>query len=460
MLSFRRYSNVVARTKITNLIAAHKPMMGLAQPWYLDPDIYNYEMTKFWPINWLFAGYAYQLSNVGSYFTYQMGSNSVIIIRNRDGIQAFHNVCRHRGSKLLDDVNCNKLLNLIQCTKHDAIYDHDAHEIPSCNKINSITCPYHQWKYSIEGQLIKSRDMDNFDKTVYGLKPVHIKNVAGLLFLNMDPNPIPHFDFTPIQKLFTPQLTLHGLQSHAKVIRRIVYRCEGNWKLLMENFAECFHCPANHPEYNTTNHDISFSYDPNTKIRGVDPNAPNAKDIETYIKEKTELWQRALGDINVTCTVDNSFPGQGHYRLSRNPLREGWLSETMNGRPASMLRMGTLPLDDIGILRLRVVPGFWAHLSPDYAMIAHVRPININITEVITDWLVHHDAKPGIHYDIDNICHVWDMTNKQDFLIVKRNQQGVESTAYEPGPLCVKKEQGVDRFIKWYMTHLNHVVSS
>ena len=206
--------------EIESLVKSREVGYSLEAPFYTSPEIFDLDIQAIFARHWLFSAAESEIPEAGDYVTIDIGPYSVIILRDDDeDIRAFHNVCRHRGSRLLKG---------------------------PCGEIGNIVCPYHQWTYRTDGDLIFAEAQPpTFDRSRFGLKPVHVRNVAGLIFICLDENPPPDFD--EIADFIEPFLTPYDL-GKAKVAHQIDLPEEGNWKLVMENNRECQHCDGAHPE--------------------------------------------------------------------------------------------------------------------------------------------------------------------------------------------------------------------
>ena len=401
-----------------SLIKTYQPGLTLPAWFYTKQQLYDLEIKKFWTNTWQFCGYTSQLSKPGSYFTTEFDNESVIINRNKDNIiNAHYNVCRHRGSRIIPE--------------------------NTCGIVSKLVCPYHRWTYDLNGKLIYANGMtEPLCDSKFSLKNANVREVGGLIFIHYDDNPI--LDIEPMINTFSAPLASFNLE-HIEIAHSITYNVKANWKLLMENFAECLHC-MNHPEYVKSNYDLSFIYQEENGIikRIVDPKIP---DLNKYMDS---------GNF----TADNNFPGQGFYRITKQALKMGWKSETLDGNNACkipLVKQDNLSSLANGTLRLRVMPNFWAHIGPDYAMISKIKPINIETTEVKTDWLVHKNAELDKDYTLDKLIPFWDKTNVQDWKLCEETQKGIKSKVYTPGILSKTKESGVKRFNDWYINHLEKV---
>jgi len=396
---------------LTNLLQKRTPGKSLPREFYLDGDIFAEEMERIFYANWLFAGSSCEIPNPGDYFTLPVGEESLIIIRDKNGeAHAHFNVCRHRGSKIAtEDRGCAK----------------------------ALVCPYHQWVYAPDGKLTNARLMgDTFRPEEYTLRKAHIREVAGLIFVCIAEDAP---DFQPMLEAIEPQLRPHGLD-RAKVVARQTYEVRANWKVLVENNRECYHCRVSHPEFCMSNYDLGLPGD----ARG---------DAEYYslLASEYERWE-ALG----LAPKEVNFPDGSPHRVSRLPLKEGFLTESLDGGLLAPL-MGDLESPDIGSLRIITLPNFWGHANCDHAMTTRLLPISPDLTRVEVTFLVDENAEQGTDYEPETVAHVWKATSEQDWVLCENNQAGIKSVAYEPGPFSTLTETSVEQFVMWYLGQLDGV---
>jgi stachydrine N-demethylase len=388
---------------ISELLARRKPDHALEQAFYNDPEIFRMDMEMIFYRDWLFVAPACDLPKPGSYITHQIGDYGIIIVRGHDGeIRAFHNSCRHRGSVLC---KASKGTN------------------------PKIVCPYHQWTYELDGQLLWARDMgDDFDASQHGLKTVHCRELAGLIYICLA-TVAPDFD--TFAETAAPYLAVHDL-SDAKVAHETTIVENGNWKLVWENNRECYHCGGNHPGLCR-----SFTDDPTvTGIEeGVSP--PHLQAHFDRLEAQGYPSQFRMSE-------------DMQYRLARMPLLPGAKSFTMDLQPASSKWLGRVKDDSAGTLLKYHYPTTWNHFLPDHSIVFRVTPLTPQTTEVTTKWLVHKDSVEGVDYDIKRLTEVWIATNDEDRQVVEDNQKGISSPAYEPGPYSPIHETGVMGFVDWY----------
>jgi Rieske 2Fe-2S family protein len=297
-------------------------------------------------------------------------------------------------------------------------------------------CPYHQWAYKLDGCLANARLMgEGFDAESYRLRSAAVRELAGLVFVCLRPGASTP-DFDSFFEGIDPQLRPHGLE-RAKVAVRHSYRVRANWKTLVENNRECYHCRVSHPEFCMSNYDLGLPGDTRSDA-GFD---------ETLGREYERWRDLGLGPEEI------SFPGGSPFRVSRLPLKEGFLTESLDGGLVAPL-MGDLTDPRTGSLRVITLPNFWAHANCDYAMTTRLLPAGPNLTDVEVCFLLKEDAVEGVDYDPKSVAAVWKATCEQDWELCENNFAGIRSVAYEPGPFSPVTESSVESFVRWYLGQL------
>src|SRR5438105_7978537 len=342
---------------------ARIPSLGaksLPQKYFVSPDIFAKEQPEIFAKRWLLFGHQSQIPNAGDYVAQEVNGESLIVIRDKTGdINGFFNVCRHRGTRLKED---------------------------ACGHASAIQCPYHAWTYGLDGRLVGAPHMDDvpgFDKADYSLNPVNLGIWEGFIFVNLADNP------TPLEKWFAPlsQKFSHWNMSILRPAKRIEYAVRANWKLMFENYSECYHCPGVHPQ-----------------LQKVSP-----------------------------------------YDSAENDLREGpFLGGFMKINPGKSLTMsGNACAAFVGkienlqqVFYYSIFPNMLLSLHPEYVMLHQLWPQSPERTLIVCDWFFHPDAARAGQavYNPDDAIEFWDMTNKQDWHVCELSQQGIASRAYEPGP--------------------------
>jgi glycine betaine catabolism A len=399
---------MLAREATLSRLRRRDPEAALERYFYCGPEAYQIDLEMIWYREWLLVGHDCEVHKAGAYFTVQIGAYPVIVVRDADGIaRAFHNSCRHRGSRI--------------CSAERGT-------------VARLTCPYHQWTYRLDGRLFSARDMgEDFDRSKYGLKPVHCQSVGGYIWLCLAADAP---DFESIRRHIEPYFLPHNLhQTKIAFESTIIERA--NWKLVWENNRECYHCAVNHPELCRT-----FPDDP--IVNGVKGASANQR-----IATKWAHWE------SIGLPSQYQISANGQYRTTRMPLIDGAVSYTMSGKAAVRRPLAdTITEPDIGTLALFHYPTTWNHILGDHAISFRMLPISPTETQLTTKWLVNRDAIEGVDYDLKEMTEVWLATNEADRRICQENQIGVMSPAYDPVRYSPVHEGGVMQFLDWYCTHL------
>eukprot|EP00658_Telonema_sp_P-2_P063724 TRINITY_DN524_c0_g1_i1.p1 TRINITY_DN524_c0_g1~~TRINITY_DN524_c0_g1_i1.p1 ORF type:complete len:476 (-),score=110.91 TRINITY_DN524_c0_g1_i1:559-1986(-) len=387
-----------------DMFDARPELHGLRGEFFHDKQIFDADLELVFHKEWLFAGHTVQIPEPGMWLTLQAGKYPVLVVRGQDlNLRAFHNVCRHRGYKLVDGMH-GKL------------------------EKSNFVCQYHQWSYDMtDGRLKFARDMDeSFDAAAHGLLPVRLEVASSYIWVCVAEVPP---DFSQVKSMIQEYAGPYDLP-HSKVAKQSRIVEQGNWKLVWENNRECYHCAKNHPE-------LGQSFPANWK-QGPDTGDENAQ----------------AAQLGLPTAFKRSRDFQ--FRAMRHKFVKGATSMTRDGRPAisnDKRLVKSIPANaDIGNSPFYHYPSTWNHWQADYAVSFRVLPISATETEVVTTWLVPQDAVQGIDYDLEQLTVVWEETNKQDQMLVERVQQGVQSPAFIPGRYNIEHESGVYEFVEWYAT--------
>ena len=334
----------------------------MPQRYYVGDEVFALEQDRIFARSWLCVGRSAELAEPGAYKLQAIGADNVLILREKSGsLRAFHNVCRHRGTRL-----CEAERGTLRET---------------------IQCPYHAWTYALDGRLIGAPHMQEvagFDKKEYSLFRVALEEWEGFIFINMAPNPEPFENvYAPLLGRFT-RFNLAGL----KVARRIEYTVKSNWKLVLQNYNECLHCPTIHPQ-----------------LSRVLPYTSGANDL-------------------------TAGPFLGGFMEIAPPH----VSATMSGRSCGTL-IGTLPDEDQRrAYYYSLFPAWMLSIHPDYVVYYMVWPQSPGETKIISEWMFHPDTIVRPDFDPSDAVEFWDVTNTQDWHICELSHAGIASRAYVPGP--------------------------
>jgi Rieske 2Fe-2S family protein len=330
--------------------------------YYNDPEILSREIEGVFQSMWICAGRYDEILKPGDYITRQIGSENVVVVRDqKDRINAFYNNCRHRGTRM-------------------------CHETAGSVK-GSIQCPYHAWTYGLDGRLIGAphmNEVEDFDKKEWSLHKVACDVWDGHVFINMAKDPAPLAE----QLGRLPKMFARFGMGNMRRVARVNYDIAANWKLIVENYSECYHCPLIHPDLNRVTH---------------------------YLSGKSE-------DI------------AEHYNGGYQIIGQEYCTLTVEGKQTRPHFKGIRKADQNRVYYYTVYPNFLLSLHPDYMMTHTLWPKSPNEVHVVCEWHVEAETleKPG--FTIQDAVEFWDMTNKQDWHACEISHLGISSKSYSPGP--------------------------
>jgi Rieske 2Fe-2S family protein len=387
------------RQRIVDLLARAKPCHTLPQPFYRDPDLYEFDVSAVFSRSWMLLGFEAELPEPGSYLSLTIGPHPVLLVRGRDEmIRGFHNVCRHRGSQICAEAS---------------------------GRLARIVCPYHKWTYDLDGRLVGAARMPeglNFEE--HGLLRIRIELLEGCIYAALTPAAP---DFAPFREAATPFLRPYQL-ANAKLAHQSVLIEKANWKLVMENARECYHCAAWHPELK-----VSFPV-----VFGAGFTVTDGSRNAAFVASMREFGL-SVG------------PAAGPWwHVGRYPLNPGVETVSRSGRAVVAQRLLETNGTCIGGLRWATDPNTFCHAFTDYAFMFAAIPIGPEETRVVSKWLVPKEAREGVDFTVDDLTGVWTSTNLQDRELAENNQRGINSIGYRPGPYADGPEELVIRFNDWY----------
>jgi len=342
-----------------SLIAGSRPLPGR---YFTSPEIFALEIERIFLDGWVCLGRLEQIPAPGDYCLQQIGTESLVFLRGSNGRpRAFYNVCRHRGARIVSQ--------------------------PYGRFKNCIQCPYHAWTYDLEGRLIGAPLMDevkDFDKKEYPLLEASLAEWEGFLLVNLSANPVPfEVAFAPLIGKFA-----RWTPPRLRAARRVEYRVNANWKLIVQNYSECYHCPPVHPE-----------------LARKSP----------YRSGRNDLY---------------SGPFLGGYM----ELNHEYGSLTMSGRACAPALEGISDDDLKRVYYYAIFPNLLLSLHPDYVMCHTLWPQSPGETHVVCEWLFDEQAMAQPGFDPEDAVAFWDMVNRQDWQVCELSQLGVGSRAYQPAP--------------------------
>jgi len=409
-----------AGTAISRLLAERQAGHSLPAGLYTRADVFDADMKVFFQNQWISVGLECEIPEAGDSVVQDIGKSSIILLRDDDmQVRAFHNVCRHRGARVLNE------------GKH---------------VLSKLSCPYHQWTYELDGSLLRAPHMGvDFDKSCKSLKQIAVKSIGGMIYVCLSDKP--PADVSHLEQAMEARLAPYGLRE-AKVAYQMDVVEKGNWKLTMENNRECYHCGANHPELCVSFIDLDFGYD----AQGMNAEKRQAAERhEADFAAKTRAWE---AEGHASTTIERLSPDcDTNFRTQRLAIAGGGESHTLDARAECAKLMGSMTRKDLGDTHLWGHNG-WNHFMGDHAVVATVIPLSADETLVRTKWLVHRDAVEGVDYDVKRLTAVWIATTQQDADLVARSHAGASDPSYEPGPYSAFAERELDRFCSWYVQKL------
>lgn len=395
------------RCSIAELIASQQPGYSLEQRFYTDPEVYDLEIEKIINRNWILAGHVSQLPEPGDFKVLNVGRESAIIVRGSDGhLKGFANVCRHRGS--------------LVC-------------LESQGHTDKFTCPYHGWKYDLSGNLIAARNMPaDFDKSAHSLNPVSLDVIHGLIFICFTDQPL---SLAGAKRDLAEPMAMFDFEN-LKVAAQKSYEIAANWKLLIENYQECYHCATAHPEY-ARMHTLMLDSDKLERVQG-----------------SMQKKMAACGVKDLFCDyLDTAArPGEMGYGYSRTALFEKYKTGSEDGGPVAPL-LGDFTGYDGGASDFSLGAFSFLLAYSDHVVAYVFTPIDHNNANCEIYWLVRSDAEEGKDYNVDALTWLWDVTTQADKEIVVNNAKGVHSKYYRPGPFS-GMERAERIYIEWILQEL------
>ena len=358
---------------------------------YTREDVFQADLEVFFRNHWIYVGLECDVPEAGDATVIDIGTTSLILLRDDDEqIGVVHNVCRHRGSRLLDS---------------------------GTTVISKLVCPYHQWTYELSGELVHAPHMGmDFDKSCRNLKPVNFKSIGGLIYICLSDTP-PE-DISNLESVMEERLAPYDIKN-AKIAHVTDVIEDGNWKLTMENNRECYHCAANHPELCVSFIDLDFGFDPETLS---EEDREQAVEHQKLYTERTAAWE---ADGYPSAAVEQLSGNATNFRTQRLIISGAGESQTHDATAASLKLLGKMTRKDLGDTHLWG-HNCWNHFMGDHAVTAIVIPLSANRTLVRTKWLVHKDAVEGVDYDLSKLTDVWIATTDQDADLVARSHAGIE----------------------------------
>ena len=326
-----------------------------------DPEIFAFEQENWFARDWICVGREDEAAGRGEYFLATVAGESAVVVRAGDGgLRAFHNICRHRGSTILEE---------------------------SRGRIARFQCPYHAWTYDLDGLLQRAKhtdDLEDFEPAENSLVPVRLETWQGFVFVCLDPGAAPLAGQLGDLPEHFERFDLSALRR----ARRIEYDVAANWKVIGENYSECYHCPGVHPQLNRlTPYDMGLEFQSNGAWEGG--------------------WMQLVGDAETMST-----DGGAH------------------GRPP----LAGMTADDCRRIYYYLVwPNLLVSIHPDYVLAHQVWPVDAERSRIVCDWYFDPSTMARPDFDPTDAVEFWDLTNRQDWHVCELVQLGTGSRAYTRG---------------------------
>lgn len=342
--------------------------MSLPRRYYVDEAHYAAELERFFFARWFYAGRESEIPGRGDYVLREAGDESLIVTRPDEGrLRAFYNVCRHRGTRLC--------------------------ETPAGSFGGAIRCPYHAWAYDLSGRLLAAPTMDqapHFRAEDHPLIEARVDTWEGHVFLSLADDPPPLADgLGVLVEKFRP-----WKMAEMELAERIAYDVDANWKLIIQNYSECLHCPGVHPALQRLSHFLSGG---------------------------------------------NLPPTEG-YLGGGMDLREGVETLSRDGRRVGAYVPGLSGADLRTVHYYAILPNLLLSLHPDYMMTHRLVPKGVGRTEVICEWHFRPESAVAEDFAPQGAVDFWDATNRQDWRVCEQMQLGLGSRAYRPGPYSPRED--------------------
>lgn len=355
---------------------------GLSGVYYHSDSVFEKERDVIFERMWILVAREDDLPNPGDYLVRNIGGGSFFLIRGDDKeIRAYRNSCRHRGTQLLEGNGSVE---------------------------RAVQCPYHAWTYNLHGELVGIPDLLKFkdlNRSDLGLLEIRVNTWKGFVFANMDTNSKP---FAETSSDFI-SLWRHLNFQELKRVFRLTYKVKANWKIIVENYSECYHCAPVHPMLNKI-----------TPSRGA-----NRTEYLNW-KEK-RLFSGSFMNIADPYT---SMTSSG--QTSRSPLK--------NTREEDLRR----------IYYYVVIPNVFFSLHPDYLMVHTLWPRSKDLTDIECDFYfdLYESSKPN--FDARDAIEIWNEINNQDWKVCESAHNGTNFRSYRSGPLPLNEDQvlNFDDFIR------------
>jgi Rieske 2Fe-2S family protein len=364
----------VATTQLQDTMRPLAQARTLPRAVYTDAAILDLEQRALFGRRWLAIAREEDLPEPGSFVTHEIGAERVLVVRGADDrLRAFFNVCRHRGARIVEEA-AGRLRG------------------------GAIACPYHAWAYALDGSFLRAPRIEDMGGTGdLGLVAMPLATRDGFVFVNLD-REAPAFERSMAD---LPDLRVWRL-AQLRRVHRIEYEVAANWKIVCENYSECYHCPLVHPQLNRISDLSSGGFESGPSFNG------------------------------------------GPMRL-----RVGYTTMSTTGR-SPWPRIDGAAVHEAGLVAYYLVhPNLMLGLHPDYLLTHTAWPLGTDRTRVVCEWFFPPGTIAQAGFDPSGAVEFWDLTNRQDWALCGRVQSGAHSRGYSPGPYH-PSERCVHAYDAWY----------
>ena len=341
---------------------------------YVDPAVFAWEQRHFLDGGWMCVGHSEAVAEPGDQRAESLGAAGVLLTRAQDGVlRGFANVCSHRGHELLP---CGV------SARH-----------------GRVICPYHSWSYTLEGEVWTApgfKELEGFDPSQFGLTELPVTEWHGLVFVDGSGR-APSLD----ESLATLDAVVAPYEpERLRVAGSHEYVVAANWKILTENYHECYHCPMIHPE---------------------------------------------LCEVSPPKSGDN-YHSEGAWVGGTMDLRDGMETMSLDGISGGVMLRGLDAAARRTVIYVNIFPNILVSLHPDYVMTHRLTPLAADSTRIECTWAFAPEAVEQAGFDPSYAMNFWDITNQQDWNACASVQRGLSSVHARPGPLA-GEEDAVYQFV-------------
>ncbi|MEX0755969.1 MAG: aromatic ring-hydroxylating dioxygenase subunit alpha [Actinomycetota bacterium] len=351
------------------------PVPTLPGPSYFHPEVWEQEQEKVFAAEWICVGRAEELPESGDLVTREVGTESVIVVRGKDRvIRGFFNVCVHRGTRLCD---------------------------PGAGHAKSgvIKCPYHAWTYDTTGKLVGTPNVladEGFDRSRYPLHTIAVQEWNGFVFVNLSEAPAPMEAFLARNPEGDPtRFCANWHLDELRIAETITYGVAANWKVIVDNYNECLHCPGIHPA----------------------------------LVDLVPLYRRGLSE-----SVEGARLADGVTTLTTSGTTSRPSLPDLTAEECSSYAGNTL------------FPTLLINLQADCAMTYRLEPQGPDRTRIVSDYLFHPDTIAREDFDPSDVVELWDLISRQDWAVCERAQLGMASRSYREGGVYPYNDRWIAAF--------------